>query len=68
MIELPSGSNAVQYSENVCNSLVLNYESPALTAELQARLCLPKLDRRCVPNSAVIRRNCRVGGDLGEGH
>jgi hypothetical protein len=45
-----------------------DYESPALTAELQARLSLPKLDRRCVPNSAVIRRNCRVGGDLGEGH
>ena len=27
----------MQYSENVRNSLVLNYESPALTAELQAR-------------------------------
>jgi hypothetical protein len=38
MTELPSVSNGVQHSENVRNSLVLNYESPALTGELQARI------------------------------
>jgi hypothetical protein len=39
-LDLPMIRNAVQYSENVRNSLVLNYESPALTAELQARLAV----------------------------
>jgi hypothetical protein len=34
--ELPSISNDTQSSETLRNSLVLNYESPALTAELQA--------------------------------
>jgi hypothetical protein len=36
--ELPSISNNTQSSETLRNSLVLNYESPALTAELQARI------------------------------
>jgi len=36
---LPSVGNAVQSSETLRNSLGLNYESPALTAELQARFC-----------------------------
>lgn len=35
--QTPSASNAVQNSEMMCNSLGVNYESPALTAELQAR-------------------------------
>jgi hypothetical protein len=35
--ELPSVSNDMQSSETLCNSLGLNYESPALTAELQPR-------------------------------
>jgi hypothetical protein len=35
--ELPSVSIAMQISETMRNSLGLNYESPALTAELQAR-------------------------------
>jgi hypothetical protein len=43
--QTPSVGNAVQYSENVRNSLVLNYESPALTAELQARFAYVNLDR-----------------------
>ena len=34
--ELPSVSNDMQSSETLRNSLGLNYESPALTAELQA--------------------------------
>jgi hypothetical protein len=38
MAELPSVDNAVQSSEMMRNSLGLNYESPALTAELQARI------------------------------
>jgi hypothetical protein len=38
MAELPSVGNAVQSSEMMRNSLGLNYESPALTAELQARI------------------------------
>jgi hypothetical protein len=35
--ESPSISNAMQSSETLRNSLGLNYESPALTAELQAQ-------------------------------
>ena len=31
-------SNGVQRCENLRNSLVLNYDSPALTAERQARI------------------------------
>ncbi len=38
MAELPSVDNAVQSIEMMRNSLGLNYESPALTAELQARI------------------------------
>jgi hypothetical protein len=37
MIELPSVGNRVQRSENERKKLFSNYESPALTAELQAR-------------------------------
>jgi len=37
--------NAVQHGENVCNLLLLNYESPALTAELQARRALAREHR-----------------------
>ena len=37
--EYSSGSNAMQSSETLRNSLSLNYESPALTAELQAHIC-----------------------------
>jgi len=37
-LQTPSVGNAVQRSENIGNSLGLNYESPALTAELQARI------------------------------
>jgi len=33
---IPAGSNDMQSSETLRNSLGLNYESPALTAELQA--------------------------------
>ena len=36
MAEAPSVSIAVQRSENTCRNSFLNYESPALTAELQA--------------------------------
>jgi len=39
MIEAPSISVAVQCSENTRKNSFLNYESPALTAELQARMC-----------------------------
>jgi hypothetical protein len=35
--ELPSVRHALQSGATMCNSLGLNYESPALTAELQAR-------------------------------
>ena len=38
MAELPSVSNAVQSSENVRNSLVLNYKSAALPAVLLAQI------------------------------
>jgi len=38
LAESPSVSNAVQRSENPCKNSFLNYESPALTAELQAHL------------------------------
>ena len=37
MAETPSDSVAVQRSENLRKKSFLNYESPALTAELQAR-------------------------------
>ena len=37
-LQTPSVGNAVQRSENIGNSLGLNYESPALTAELQAQI------------------------------
>jgi hypothetical protein len=36
-VELPSVSDGVQRSENKRKNSFLNYESPALTAELQAR-------------------------------
>jgi len=39
MAELPSVSNALQHSENVRNSLGLNYKSAALTAELCRQKC-----------------------------
>jgi hypothetical protein len=45
MAETPSIRDAVQASENACKNSFLNYESPALTAELQARV-LGKLRRR----------------------
>jgi hypothetical protein len=37
MVETPSVGNGVQSCETTRNSLGLNYESPALTAELQAQ-------------------------------
>jgi hypothetical protein len=40
MTELPSASNDVQRSENKRKNSFLNYESPALTAELQARIIM----------------------------
>ena len=39
MIEAPSIRAAVQRSENKRKNSFLNYESPALTAELQAHIC-----------------------------
>jgi len=39
MAETPSVSNGAQRCENERKNSVLNYESPALTAELQARMC-----------------------------
>jgi len=38
--ETPSISDAVQRSENTRKKSLLNYESPALTAELQAQLSM----------------------------
>ena len=38
MTESPSVSNGVQRGENLRKLVSLNYESPALTAELQARI------------------------------
>ena len=38
MTETPSVGNGVQRSENTRKNSFLNYESPALTAELQARI------------------------------
>jgi hypothetical protein len=38
MIEMPSIGNDVQSSEIMRKNSFLNYESPALTAELQAHL------------------------------
>jgi hypothetical protein len=49
--ELPSISNNTQSSETLRNSLVLNYESPALTAELQAQLPMKN------SNALVARAN-----------
>ena len=37
MAEAPSAREAVQRNENTCKNSVLNYEFPALTAELQAQ-------------------------------
>jgi len=42
----PSVGNAVQSSEKMRNSLGLNYESPALTAELQARIPCVRISQR----------------------
>ena len=42
MIEMPSVSNGVQRSEKKRKNSFLNYESPALTAELQARRALAR--------------------------
>ena len=38
MIEMPSVGKDAQSSENARKNSFLNYESPALTAELQARI------------------------------
>jgi hypothetical protein len=38
LAEAPSVGNAMQRSENGRKNSFLNYESPALTAELQARM------------------------------
>jgi hypothetical protein len=38
MADTPSVRNGAQRSENTRKNSVLNYESPALTAELQARI------------------------------
>ena len=60
--ESPSVSNAMQSSETLRNSLGLNYESPALTAELQARLqgelCQAKYFC-CVFHGAILRSASR---------
>ena len=45
MTEIPSIRNDLQRCENLRNSLGLNYESPALTAELQARRAARREDR-----------------------
>ena len=42
MVETPSVSDAVQHSENARKIAFFNYESPALTAELQARRALTR--------------------------
>ena len=42
LIGMPSIRNAMQRCETMRNSLGLNYESPALTAELQARRALTR--------------------------
>jgi hypothetical protein len=39
MTELPSVSNTMQHSENVRDSLGLNYKSAALPAELYRQKC-----------------------------
>jgi hypothetical protein len=49
MAETPSIRNDLQRCENLRNSLGLNYESPALTAELQAHICC-KLTMRMAVN------------------
>jgi hypothetical protein len=46
--------NAVQHSENLRNSLVLNYESPALTAELQGRFSWVKISTNGIRNIRKI--------------
>jgi hypothetical protein len=38
MAETPSIRDAVERSENLRKNSLLNYESPTLTAELQARI------------------------------
>ena len=43
--ETPSISDAVQRSENTRKKSLLNYESPALTAELQAQFALDLIMR-----------------------
>jgi hypothetical protein len=40
MTEIPSVGNDVQRCENTRKKFFLNYESPALTAELQARVAI----------------------------
>ena len=45
MAEAPSVSIAVQRSENTRKNSFLNYESPALTAELQAQFALDLIMR-----------------------
>ena len=45
MAEAPSVSIAVQHSENTRKNSFLNYESPALTAELQAQFALDLIMR-----------------------
>ena len=48
MAEAPSFSIAVQRSENTRKNSFLNYESPALTAELQAQFALDLIMRMAV--------------------
>jgi len=56
MAELPSVSDAVQRSENMRKNSFFNYESPALTAEVQARGALTREH----PTSKVRRPTFRT--------
>ena len=51
MAETPSVSDAAQGCENARKNSFLNYESPALTAELQAQLAMKN------GNALVARAN-----------
>ena len=54
MTELPSVGNAAQADENLRKNSFLNYESPALTAELQA--------------GYTDKQIMRIGDDQGQKH
>ena len=64
MAEAPSVREAVQRSENTGKNSLLNYESPALTAELQARHAATREHRTFNVQRPIFTARSGVGAQV----